>query len=96
MLNMSGNDRFNEIAQVGELYFSGCVHIGEGEFIGFAVDEGYDDEGNHSHSAVIVRCYGGVDGFQFHLSPDQAEALAGMLREAAREIRRNELLSKSE
>ena len=47
-------------------------------------------------SNVIVRCYGGVDGFQFHLSPDQAESLAGMLREAAREIRRNELLSKTE
>ena len=91
---MKNNERFNEIAHVGELYFSGCVHIGGDNFIGFAVDEGYDDGSNYS--AVIVRVSGHVDGFQFHLSPDQAEALAGMLREAAKEIRRNELLSKSE
>jgi hypothetical protein len=91
---LKNNERFNEISETGQLYFNGCAHIGEGDFIGFAVDEGYDDYDNYS--AVIVRCYGGVDGFQFHLSPDQAEALAGMLREAAREVRRNELLSDSE
>lgn len=90
---MKNCDRFDEVAETGQLYFSGCSHIGETNFIGFGIAEGYDDVSDYS--AVIVQVGVATDGFQFHLSVDQAESLAGMLREAARQIRLNERIKES-
>ena len=77
-------DRFSEIHEIGELYLTGCQSLHEGEFIGFSVDEGFDDDSEYS--AVVLKAYGGVAGFRYHLSPYQAEALANMLLEAAKEV----------
>lgn len=77
-------ERFNEITDVGQVYLSGCQSLAEGDFIGFSVAEGYDDDGEYS--AVILGAYGGVAGFRYHLSPHQAESLAHLLLEAAKEV----------
>lgn len=78
------DDRFNEILEIGEIYLTGCQRLEDAHCIGFSVDEGYDDESEYS--AVVLRVYDGNGGLRFHLSPYQAQSLAGMLLVAAKEV----------
>lgn len=80
-------ESFDEVSEVGALFMSGCGSISPSG-IQIEVSEAYDD-GEPDRNGVLVECHGGPNGIVYLLDPDEAEALAGLLRSAARKVRRN-------
>jgi hypothetical protein len=82
---MSKRIGFDEVSEVGALFFSACFPIEPNGFQ-IEVSEAYDDS-DRDRDCVLLEVHGGEFGLSFNLSVDEAEALASILRHTAKTVR---------